>query len=475
MKVAVIGSGPAGLTCVVALCRAHCGVDVYEASEATGGLARSVRLWNQTVDFGPHRFLSRNKRVNRFWLEIVGRDYAMVSRLTRVLYGSQFFHYPLRPAETLIKLGPLEAARCILSHTSERFHAKPGDGGFESWVCRRFGRRLFETFFKSYNEKLWGIPCAEVDADFAAQRIRQFSIGAAIKGALWRKKSLLHRTLVDQFAYPEGGTGMVYERMANQIEKRGGRIFLNTPVEAVITEHSHVTGIRLKDGAVCKYDHVVSTMPLTALVRCLPEAPQAVRAAARQLTFRSTILVYLEIADSNVFPDQWIYLHSPELQAGRVTNFRNWSPTLYGDSPNTILALEYWCNEGEGLWLWDDSKLVELAAQEIVSTGLVKQMNLIKNGEVYRIPKSYPVYRRGYKDLLKPIQEYLSGIKGLQVIGRYGAFKYNNQDHSILMGLLAADNILKNAGNDLWAVNSDYDNYQEGYRITETGLVREET
>ena len=474
MKIAVIGAGPAGLTAAYSLSKTHPGVDVYEASDSVGGLARSLRLWNQTVDVGPHRFFSRDKRVNELWLEVVGRDYAMVNRLTRILYRQRFFNYPLQPLETLVRLGPLESARCVLSYARERSHPTPQDGTFESWVCSRFGRRLFEIFFKTYSEKLWGIRCDELDADFAAQRIKQFSLGAAIKSAFAGPKGSAHRTLVDQFAYPHEGTGMVYERMARAVESRGGRVRLRSPVDGVLTEKNRVTGIRMPDGTENDYDHVISTMPLTALVQRMPGIPPQVREASQGLIFRNTIIVYLEIAQSDLCRDNWLYIHSPELRAGRITNFRNWSPKLCGESPHTIVAIEYLCNEGEDLWLWDDAKLVELAVREIVSTGLAAHRDLVKNGKALRIPKCYPVYRRGYKELLRPVQEHLSGVRGLQVIGRYGSFKYNNQDHSILMGLMAADNIVKGAGNDLWAVNSDYEDYQEAYLITETGLTPEQ-
>ena len=332
---------------------------------------------------------------------------------------------------------------------------------------------MFEIFFKTYSEKLWGIRCDELDADFAAQRIKKFSLGAAIQSAFAPKNNLAHRTLADEFAYPNEGTGSVYARMAEIIKENGGQVHLQSPVEAVLVENGRVKGIRLPDGTVREYDWVVSTMPLTVLVQRLPGAPPEVVEASRKLTFRNTIIVYLEIAKSDVCRDNWIYVHSPDLRVGRITNFRNWSPKLYGDSPNTILAVEYWCNDGEELWMAGEEKLVELAKREIVATGLVEDERLIKRGMMYPIPKCYPVYRRGYKELLGPIQEYLSKIQGLQVIGRYGSFKYNNQDHSILMGILAAENILKDARHDLWSVNSDYDNYQEGYRITETGLIRD--
>lgn len=340
-------------------------------------------------------------------------------------------------------------------------------------MCGRFGRRLFEIFFKTYSEKLWGIPCSELDADFAAQRIKKFSLGEAIRGAFASKKRSAHRTLADEFAYPVEGTGTVYERMAKAIEERGGQIQLRTSVSEVLTRGDRVQGIRLQDGTVREYDHVISTMPLTRLVQRLPDVPATVLEASRGLSFRNTIIVYLEIARSDLFPDHWIYLHSPDLKAGRVTNFRNWSPLLHGGSPNTILAVEYWCNEADEIWGWEDGRLADLATREIVAAGLVFDESLVKNSYILRIPKCYPVFRRGYRKLLRPIRDYLRTIKCLQVIGRYGSFKYNNQDHSILMGILAAENILKGSGHDLWSVNCDYEVYQEACRITETGLVSE--
>jgi protoporphyrinogen oxidase len=495
VNAAVIGAGPAGLSVAYQLIKKGDGCDVYEAAGNTGGLSRSLELWGQTVDLGPHRFFSRDQRVNELWLEIVGDDYAMVRRLTRILYRGQFYHYPLQAFDALGKLGTAEAARCLASYARERLHPTPANGSFESWVSRRFGHRLFEIFFQTYSEKLWGIPCTELDADFAAQRIKQFSLSAALASALFRNGSR-HRTLADEFAYPLGGTGMVYERMARAIEEGGGRIYLNTPVQRVITENHVVKGIELADGQMHDYDHIISTMPLTLLVERLTEAPAEVREAARQLRFRNTILVYLEVADANVCPDQWIYIHSPELRTGRITNFRNWVPQLYGDSPNTILAMEYWCDEPDAgsrkaadrssevrdasariqredkLWTWTDEELIALARRELVGTTLVRNESLILNGKVLRIPRCYPVYRRGYREQLRPIQEYLSRVRGLQVIGRYGSFKYNNQDHSILMGIRAAENLTNNAGHDLWGVNADYDTYQEGWKITETGLTR---
>jgi protoporphyrinogen oxidase len=475
MKVAVIGAGPAGLSCAYELVKAGVETDVYEAGPVVGGLARTIELWGQRVDLGPHRFFSKDPRVNKLWLEVVGSDYIMVDRLTRILYKNQFFEYPLKGFDVVKKLGATETFRCLLSYLHECL--RPGSNEivetFESWVVRKFGRRLYEIFFKTYSEKLWGIPCTELDADFAIQRIKKFSMLEAIKSALSNNSNNKHKTLVDNFAYPTRGSGTVYERMASYVSGNGGRIHLKTPVKRVLNVGHDVSGLEFEGRAVKKYDHVVSTMPLTLMVLGLDGVPQDAVYSANSLTFRNTILVYLNVRRGSVFPDNWIYIHSPELQLGRVTNFRNWSRELYGDEKSTILALEYWCNEPDALWSADDGELIELGKREISETGLVGAEDIV-DGYVQKINKCYPVYSVGYQKKLEPIINYMNEMRGLTAIGRYGSFKYNNQDHSILMGILAADNIVNGANNDLWAINTDYE-YQESSLITDTGLVELES
>jgi protoporphyrinogen oxidase len=470
-SVAVIGAGPAGLTAAYELSKSLSSVDVYEASDAVGGLSRSLSLWGQTVDLGPHRFFSHDRRVNELWLEVVGRDYVMVNRLTRILYQGRFFDYPLSPVNALMNLGPIEAARCVASYIRSRCQTRAEPENFEEWVSDRFGQRLYEHFFKSYSEKLWGIPCQELDVDFASQRIKGFSLGAALKSAFSRDGRSQHKTLVDQFAYPVGGTGMVYQRMARDIEASGGHIFLNSPIRRVVTECGRAVGVELHDGKFKRYEAIISSMPLTHLVRSLRDAPSCVVHAASQLSFRNTILVYLDVESEHIFSDNWIYVQSPGLRVGRITNFRNWAPQLCRDRKTTIVALEYWCNEGDKTWRQCDEQLIAEAKRDLAATSLAATKLACEHGKVCRIPQSYPVYRKGYRQLLEPIKNHLSAIDGLLVIGRYGAFKYNNQDHSILMGLMAAENVLGAACHDLWSVNCDYDAYQEGCLITETGLV----
>ncbi|MCS7062742.1 MAG: FAD-dependent oxidoreductase, partial [Methylacidiphilales bacterium] len=401
-------------------------------------------------------------------------DYDMVDRLTRIYYKKRFFYYPLKPLDALIKLGCIEAVRCLMSYIKVRLFPLQDTSTFENWVTNRFGRRLFEIFFKTYSEKLWGISCQELDADFAAQRIKKLSLYEAIKNALLGGKGNQHKTLVDQFAYPHGGTGVIYERMAQAIRNRGGAIFLNTPVYSVQTENKpdalYATGITLEDGSTRSYDHIISTMPLSLMVARLTHVPQEIKTAAEQLKYRNTIIVYLRVESEKLFPDNWLYIHSPDLGVGRITNFRNWSPTLLNNTHHTILALEYWCYDQDPIWTSPDENLIQTAKQELARTGLNRQAP-VTAGYVYRIKRCYPVYERGYRKKLKPIEDYLSSIRNLHVIGRYGAFKYNNQDHSILMGILAAENIHLGTKHNLWEVNTDYE-YQESSVITATGLQK---
>lgn len=470
-NVAVIGAGPAGMTAAYALSKNGVSVDLYEASPHVGGMARSIELWGQIVDIGSHRYFSTDPRVNRLWLEVVGDNYDMVNRLSRILYRGKFYNYPIKASNALRNLGPLEAVRCLLSYGKQRLRPHGSDLGdsFESWVTARFGRRLYQHFFRTYTEKLWGIGGDALGAEFATQRIKGLSLWEAVKDAV-STGGPRHRTLVDEFAYPHHGTGQVYERMRASVEQHGGTVHLRTPIDSVLTEGKKVTGVRLASGENHYYDNVISSMPLTLLVERLPDVPEDVLTANRQLKFRNTVIVYLQVGADHVFPDNWIYVHSTDLRMGRISNFRNWSPTLVRGQKETILALEYWCFDEDDFWVWDDRRLVDLATEEIARTGLVEK-SVVKDGAVIRVPRCYPVYQRGYQQRLGRVEEFLRTFSNLQVIGRYGAFKYNNQDHSILMGMIAAENLSGQGGQqDLWEINSDYE-YQESSEITRTGLV----
>lgn len=468
-KVAVVGAGPAGLTAAYLLAKEGLEVEVYEAGASVGGMAKTIPIWGQLVDLGPHRFFSSDPRVNRLWLELLGDDYRMVSRLTRIYYQNKFFDYPLKPFNALLGLGIIESILCVISYFVAKAFPPRDTNTFEGWVKSRFGARLFGIFFKSYSEKLWGISCIELDSDFAAQRIKKLSLFEALKSALTGNKCSKHKTLVDEFAYPKYGAGLVYERMADAIKAHGGNILLNNPVSSVApAKGDSKAHINLPNGERIDYDHVISTMPITQLVRQM-KAPDEVMKHLKSLTFRNTILVYLLLKGDSPFPDQWIYVHSENLKTGRITNFSNWVQSLNDDQTETILCLEYWCYDEDEIWAATDEHLIALATKEIYQTSLVNSGS-VKAGQVVRVPKCYPVYVSGYKKNLKPIEDFLQKQRNIITIGRYGSFKYNNQDHSILMGMLAAENILHNSNHDLWSLNTDYE-YQESSRITATGLV----
>jgi protoporphyrinogen oxidase len=458
------------MTAAYQLSKAGVPVTVLEASDCVGGLARTIRLWNQKVDLGPHRFFSKDVRVNSLWLEVVGSDYAMVDRLTRIFYDGKFYDYPLKGFQALLTMGPGLALQCVFSYLKAKASSAPRADTFEDWVISRFGSKLYHMFFKTYSEKLWGIPCADLDSDFAAQRIKRFSLGEAIKNTLGLGKRG-HRTLVDRFAYPHGGTGTVYERMAQAVVRNGGEVRLQTPVRRVVTRGDTVGGVELQDGSFVDANHVISTMPLTVMVKSLfPEPTPELTTALASLRYRNTILVYLLVEGGGHFPDQWIYIHSEGVGFGRITNFHNWVPELHAGEKNTILALEYWCYPEDAIWKADDRDLISEATFDLAKTNLVGAAHVLE-GHVVRLPRCYPVYQTGYARHLETIIRHLQPFKNLTPIGRYGAFKYNNQDHSILMGQLAAENILLcTRKHDLWAVNTDYDDYQESAMIEADGL-----
>lgn len=472
MKIAVIGAGPAGLTAAYLLSeeigKSLASLDVYESEDDVGGMCRSIQLWDQTVDLGPHRFFSQDKNINELWLTIVKDEYRLVNRTTRIYYKKHYFDYPIRALNALSGLGMLEASRCILSYLKQKIFPLRDLSSFESWVTQRFGKRLYIIFFKTYSEKLWGIPCAELDSDFASQRIKKLSLFEAIRNAVSSKNNK-HATLVDQFAYPLNGTGSVYRKMSEVIIKNGGKIHLETRVSSVQSIQDNSLQLSFENGAVEHYDHVISSMPITQLIERMNLVPNTVRQASRALRFRNTILVYVAVNNQELFRDQWLYIHEPGVRVGRITNFRNWVPEIYGNQNTSILCLEYWCNSEDELWQANDGSLKELAMQELHVIGLAGKKE-IQASSIYRIPHSYPVYFMNYMEELRHLQQFLSKISSLHIIGRYGAYKYNNQDHSILMGMRVAENILRNTGHDLWEINTDYEAYQEEESVKNSGL-----
>jgi protoporphyrinogen oxidase len=461
MKILIIGAGPAGLSCAYELVKAGRDVEVFEASEYVGGMSRSFDLWGQRVDVGPHRFFSKEKKVNSFFYEVLKDDFIVVNRLTRIRYDSRFFSYPLKLGNVFKNLNLLTIVRILWDYFKQTINPIKNPLTFEDWVTNKFGKKLFKMFFKSYSEKLWGIPCSEIDADWAAQRIKTLSLFKAVVSAVKSNRGNDHKTLIDQFNYPNNGTGELYEKCSKYIIENGGKIHLNKPVREVLIDDSNsANGLKLNDGTVIYADIIVSSMPITNLVKGLKRTPRKVKQAVDSLYYRNTILVYLEVDGLDLFDDNWIYVHSEKVKHGRITNFRNWSPTLNKGKETTILCLEFWTSQTDDLWNETDEEISIIAQNEIRSLNLFSNELGINNSHVLRVPKSYPVYQIGYKEKLEMVYDFLDEIKSLMSIGRYGAFKYNNQDHSILMGLLAAHKIINGNTGNLWDVNSDQE-YQE--------------
>jgi protoporphyrinogen oxidase len=460
-KVIVIGAGPAGITAALKLAEGGAEVVLLEAGNEVGGLARSFDLWGQRVDCGPHRFFSSDKIVNDFFHELIGKEYTIVNRLTRIYYRNRFFYYPLQAFNALGNLPLWTVFQILISYVLQRIKPITNPKTFEEWVVNKFGRKLYTIFFKNYSEKLWGIPCSKIDAEWAAQRIKKLSLWEAVKSAIVGNKGNKHKTLVDQFAYPNNGTGSLYERAKEQFLKAGGSLQFGHPVKNILQDPSgKAIGVELQDGTRYLADELISTMPLTIMVKGLEHSPANVLNACNQLYYRNTLLVYVEVDAMDLFPDNWIYVHSPEVLHGRITNFRNWSPSLTNNKKSTILCLEYWCFEKDAIWKASATEMGELAVKELRILKLLKEEHSVLNTHLLHIPKCYPVYETGFQANVDTIKNYLDTIPNLLVIGRYGAFKYNNQDHSILMGLLAARQLLTGQPQHLWAINTD-DDYQE--------------
>jgi protoporphyrinogen oxidase/putative flippase GtrA len=464
----ILGAGPAGLAAAYQLTKLGYPVVVVERDARVGGLAKSIEYKGFILDYGPHRFFTKIAPVLKLWNEVLGRDQVSVNRLTRIFYGGKYFSYPLKALETLKSLGIEESLQIIASYFQVRLFPKQNPRNFAEWVTNKFGKRLFEIFFQAYTEKLWGIPCTEISADWAAQRIKGLSLLSAMRNALFGNNGRV-KSLVDQFQFPRLGSGQLYDKIHGYLQQSHQSVLVNTEVVKIHHQNQTVTHITLCDRLTgeertVSCGGVISSIPLNFLVQQLNSpSPKQVIDAAKSLKFRNTILVYLIVEGNNLFPDNWLYINEPSVQLGRVTNFANWSPEMLPNQHQTPLCCEYWSNFDDPFWTKPEDELRLQAEAELRKIGLLKNQK-ISSGFVVRIPRSYPVYAGNYQAALADIQTYLSKFNNLQVIGRYGAFKYNNQDHSLLMGILAAENVLNRGKHNLWAVNSDSE-YQEEAKV----------
>jgi len=470
----VIGAGPAGLTTAYQLAKGGRSVLVLEADPTyVGGISRTVNHKGFLFDIGGHRFFSKSKEIVDLWNEILPDDFIERPRLSRIYYRGEFFSYPLRAFEAFRKLGPIESLACVLSYAKARAKPIKDPKTFHDWVRNQFGERLFSIFFKTYTEKVWGMSCDEISADWAAQRIKGLDLRAAVLDGLRRslgwsgKGGATAKTLIESFRYPRKGPGMMWDACARKVVENGGRVRMDRKVEKLHwDETSRLWTIEaVKGDGTCETytaEHVVSSAPVRDLVRSITPGPIS-SLHARELRYRDFLTVVLMGKSSGALDDNWVYIHDPAVKVGRVQNFRSWSPELIPDATSTSLGLEYFCFEGDGLWTSRDEDLIALAKSEIDKIGLMRAED-VADACVVRQAKAYPVYDEAYADNMATVRRDLaSHYPTLHLVGRNGMHKYNNQDHAMMTGLLTALNI--EAGEalyDVWQVNEDAEYHEAG-------------
>jgi protoporphyrinogen oxidase len=483
--VVVIGAGPAGLTAARKLSQAGRAAMVLEADDVVGGISRTVARDGWRFDIGGHRFYTKVQAVEDLWHEILAPgDFLLRPRMSRIYYEGKFYDYPINVVNALRNLGLAEAALCGLSFLKVRVFPPKDQSSLEGYVVANYGWRLYEHFFKTYSEKVWGVPPSAVSADWGAQRIKGMSLFKAVweplRSRLWRggrSRATEVTSLIDEFQYPKLGPGMMWETCRDLVEKAGVEVLVRSPVVAVERDGAGATAVVFEhDGRRQKVetDHVISSMPFSALVQALePAPPEDVVAAARALQYRDFLTVALVVPEGCGFPDNWIYIHSPQVKVGRIQNFGAWSPFMVRPG-TTCLGMEYFVFEGDQMWEKSDDELVALATAELTQIGLVTPAQ-VQRGYVVRMPKAYPVYDDAYRAAVDTMRHWLATeVPNVHPVGRNGMHKYNNQDHSMYTAMLTVENIVEGAGHDIWSVNVDkiYHEEQSGPR-DETGTGRD--
>jgi protoporphyrinogen oxidase len=451
----VLGGGPAGLTAGYLLGKRDRDVLVLEAEDQVGGLAKTVERDGYRFDLGGHRFFTKALEVDDLWHEVLGDEFLRRPRMSRIYWNKKYLDYPLRGPDVIKKLGPIELARCMGSYLAAAARPKGEEASLEQWVTNRFGRRLFELFFQSYNEKVWGVPASEIRAEWAAQRIKGLSFFSAARAAFFGNRGNKIKSLISEFNYPRYGPGQMWDAMTDAIRTQGGEVLLSAPVTRLELAGSRVVEVEAGDATYTLPEAVISSLPLREVVRMVsPPAPQHVVDAADGLRYRDFLTVALVVDGEDLFPDNWIYIHEPGVRVGRIQNFRSWSPWMVPDPSKACVGMEYFCFAGDDLWSMDDDGLVALAADELERLQLAPKSK-VERGYAIRVPKAYPIYDADYAERVQVIRGWLDGIDNLQQVGRNGLHRYNNSDHSMLTAMRAVDNLLSGAEHDIWAVNAE--------------------
>ena len=461
--IVVIGAGPAGLTAAYELSKLKRQTLVLEEHNTVGGLARTENHNDFHFDLGGHRFFTKSPTVEAMWRSFLGADFLLRPRLSRIYYNRKFFYYPLKPLNALFGLGPWRSALILLSYLRWHLFPHPREETFEHWVTNRFGKRLFQTFFKAYTEKVWGLSCSELRAEWAAQRIRGLSLKTVLISMFAKPKETI-KTLIEEFHYPRFGPGMMWEAVRAKIEDEGSVVRLNCKVVAVRRNENHVRSVVISNNGsaeVIEGSAFISSMPVNEFVMKLEPPPRAeVVEAARGLRYRALVVVCLIVQKAKLFPDNWIYVHDPDVRVGRIQNYKNWSPDMVPDPTKTSLGMEYFCTPGDDLWNLSDMRLIELGKSEIEQIGLAPAAT-VEDARVIRVPHAYPVYDGEYSRNVATVREFLSRFENFQTIGRNGLHRYNNQDHAMMTGLLAARNLALGESHDVWSINTEPEYHEE--------------
>lgn len=471
IKCCILGAGPAGLGAALEL--VNHGVNnvvIVDRNSTVGGLARTESFDGSRFDVGPHRFFTKNAEINSIWHDTLGADFRPIQRLTRIYYKNKFFNYPIKASDTIAKLGINESLHAVLSYISSKLKPSGEGDSYEDWIVKKFGRKLYETFFKTYTEKVWGIPCREISAEWAAQRIKGLDILQVLKSALLISSST-PKSLVEEFDYPVYGAGQMYEAMAEEIEKGGVDILLDSSVISIQHLRHRIQSISVRSSTGETYSieaqQYFSSIPITQFFKMLtPIEHEGIIQAASDLYYRDHITVNLLVDGDNLFPDQWIYVHSPEVQMARLVNYNNFSKQMAGRKGKSALSVEYFVFQHESLWQMSDEDLKALACEELERLNLVKKER-VDQAWVVRETESYPTYYLGFKEPYHILKKRMNQFDNLYPIGRGGLYKYNNQDHSLYSGMLATRNFLKLPGSpfNLWNINIDAEYHESGERI----------
>ena len=484
VDVAIIGAGPAGLTAGYLLTRAGYSVVVLEKDPTyVGGISRTVEHEGFRFDIGGHRFFSKSKEVVDLWNEILPDDFIERPRMSRIYYEGKFYSYPLRAFEALGNLGIVRSTLCMASFARAKAFPNRDVKSFEDWTVNAFGRKLYSIFFKTYTEKVWGMPCDEMSADWAAQRIKGLSLWGAVVDGLKRSLGLNKRpndgmqtkTLLESFRYPRLGPGMMWDAARDRIVERGGRVLMGHALKQLnfneVRGLWRVAATHDRETVTIGARHVISSAPMRELASRMHPLPATLPEASR-LKYRDFLTVALKIKSPDLFPDNWIYIHDSKVKVGRIQNFRSWSPEMVPDPEIACVGLEYFCFEGDGLWSSSDEDLIALATAEMKMLGLCSPEHVV-GGAVVRQEKAYPVYDEEYAANVDTLRRELEQrYPTLHFVGRNGMHRYNNQDHAMMTAMLTARNIEAGARvYDVWAVNEDAEYHESGNEGEQAALA----